>query len=178
MWCKCGIEIPEKRSEMGYTKCVSCSTEEMYGCVDIVYHKTGNTIEVLDAESARRMKKLSQRSGFGSLKALKGSSGGSSMGSCKVAKVVTQEEWEKQGAMIMDLFEKEGYEATADLIQEKLEAHLITPLQANKTLDIIKHISGQLQPEKMVTIYWKPECPDPKPDVDPEILKAMKDWRK
>ena len=178
MWCKCGIEIPEKRSEMGYIKCVSCSTEEMYGCVDIVYHKTGNTIEVLDAESARRMKKLSQRSGFGSLKALKGSSGGSSMGSYKVAKVVTQEEWEKQGAMIMDLFEKEGYEATADLIQEKLEAHLITPLQANKTLDIIKHISGQLQPEKMVTIYWKPECPDPKPDVDPEILKAMKDWRK
>jgi hypothetical protein len=178
MWCKCGIEIPEKRSEMGYTKCVSCSTEEMYGCVDIVYHKTGNTIEVLDAESARRMKKLSQRSGFGSLKALKGSSGGATSGSVRVAKVVSHEEWERHGIEIMDLFEKDGYEAAVDLIQDKLENHLITPLQANKTLDILKHVLNPSPEKKGPTIYWKPEVPEPHPEVDPEILRAMREWKK
>ena len=47
--CSCGNIIPKKRVEMGYKVCVECSTTEKYGCIDIIYHKTGNTIEILDA---------------------------------------------------------------------------------------------------------------------------------
>ena len=42
---KCNSEIPKKRIDLGYTTCIDCSTVEQYGCVDIVYHKTGNTVQ-------------------------------------------------------------------------------------------------------------------------------------
>jgi hypothetical protein len=70
--CKCGSEIPEKRVEMGYKTCVECSTEEKYGFIDVVYHKTGNTIEILPAEDAKKMRELTKRRGFGSMSSLRG----------------------------------------------------------------------------------------------------------
>ena len=112
---------------MGYKKCVDCSTEEKYGFVDVVYHKTGNTIEILDAESARKMNKLAKRSGFGSLKSMRGGSGGGSSlsSSTRVAAVVTQKEWEKQGEEVMREYEERGIEAARDLVQEKLSSKMV-----------------------------------------------------
>ena len=67
MNCKnCGCGLPTKRIELGFKQCVNCSTVETYGTVDIVYHKTGNTVQHVDKETANQINKLSRRPGFGS----------------------------------------------------------------------------------------------------------------
>lgn len=67
MKCKCKPEniIPPQRVALGYTTCVECSTVQPYGCVQITYHKTGNTIQIMPKEQAKRIRKLSARRGYG-----------------------------------------------------------------------------------------------------------------
>ena len=67
MKCKCKPEniIPPQRVALGYTTCVKCSTVQPYGCVQITYHKTGNTIQIMPKEQAKRIRKLSARRGYG-----------------------------------------------------------------------------------------------------------------
>ncbi len=51
--CKsCKNEInPLRLKALPNTKfCVDCSTTEQVGCVDITYHKTGNTIQIVSQE--------------------------------------------------------------------------------------------------------------------------------
>ena len=67
---KCKSEIPAKRVELGYKVCVKCSTVESYGCVDIVYHKTGNTVQPVDKRTAELINKASRRSGFGVMRGM------------------------------------------------------------------------------------------------------------
>ena len=64
---KCGGEMPELR----YTNCVSCSTVARVGGVAIANHKTGNEIQIMPAEDAARLYRLSQRSGYGVCKGMK-----------------------------------------------------------------------------------------------------------
>jgi len=63
---KCGTCLPTKRIELGYKECVDCSTVDTYGTIDIVYHKTGNTVQHVDKETADHINKISRRPGFGS----------------------------------------------------------------------------------------------------------------
>lgn len=72
--CKCGMEIPSVRISMGYQTCVKCSTVESYGCIDIVYHKTGNTVQVVDKSTSVEINKLSRRTGFGVMRGMKSGS--------------------------------------------------------------------------------------------------------
>ncbi len=65
--CRCKNIIPPQRVALGYTSCVDCSTTEPYGCVQITYHKTGNTIQVVSKSQAKRIRKLSARRGYGTL---------------------------------------------------------------------------------------------------------------
>ena len=64
-YCKCKNIIPPQRLALGYTSCVDCSTTEAYGCVQITYHKTGNTIQIMPASQAKRVRKLGARRGYG-----------------------------------------------------------------------------------------------------------------
>ena len=72
MKCKCGSVIPEVRVNMGYSECVGCSSVERVGVVDVVYHKTGNTIEITTGEVADSVRKLSRRRGFGTMTCMGG----------------------------------------------------------------------------------------------------------
>ena len=69
MKCKCNPErnIPQARVDLGYKTCVTCSTVEPYGCVSITYHKTGNTIQIMPKEQAKRIRKLTERRGYGTM---------------------------------------------------------------------------------------------------------------
>ena len=68
MICKsCKTTIPQGRVDLGYTECVDCSTVEAVGCVDICYHKTGNTIQILPKAQAQRIRKLTERRGYGTM---------------------------------------------------------------------------------------------------------------
>jgi hypothetical protein len=65
--CKCGNEIHPVRIKYGYKNCVACSTVEKYGCAPIINHKTGNSIEILSREDAKRIAKLTRRKGYGTM---------------------------------------------------------------------------------------------------------------
>jgi|TARA_B110000914_G_scaffold220924_1_gene231792 hypothetical protein len=67
MKCKCSNEIPMGRVNLGYKTCVSCSTTEAYGCINITYHKTGNTIQIMPKAQAARLRKLTERRGYGTM---------------------------------------------------------------------------------------------------------------
>jgi len=67
MICKCGNIIPKKREEIGYKLCVQCSTENKWTGNLMVFHKTGNSYEIIkDPEVAEKMASMSSRNGFGS----------------------------------------------------------------------------------------------------------------
>jgi hypothetical protein len=67
MKCRCNVEIPQIRVKLGYKTCVACSTTEAYGCINITYHKTGNTIQIMPKEQAARIRKLTERRGYGTM---------------------------------------------------------------------------------------------------------------
>ena len=65
---KCNKDIiPQARLALGYTTCVSCSTVEPYGCIAITYHKTGNSIQIMPKAQAKRIRKLTERRGYGTM---------------------------------------------------------------------------------------------------------------
>ena len=179
--CKCGKTVPQKRYEMGYKNCVECSTVEKYGCVDIVYHKTGNTIEVMDAESAEKIAKLSKRRGFGSMVSLRGSSGGKTSNSSSVSfsskRIPTKEDFEKVGEVVMKEYEACGIKYALEAIEKFLKKEEITPLQAKNLKTIFETLENPHIEEKK-QVYWKSEIREPKPEVDPEIIEIMKNWKR
>jgi hypothetical protein len=67
MICKCNKTIPQGRVNLGYTTCVDCSTTEKYGCAPLINHKTGNSIQIMSNSDARRIAKLTQRRGYGTM---------------------------------------------------------------------------------------------------------------
>jgi len=69
---KCGDKMPELRFiKYGYKTCTRCSTVARVGGVAIANHKTGNEIQIMPAEDAARLYRLSQRSGYGVCKGMK-----------------------------------------------------------------------------------------------------------
>ena len=171
MKCKCEKIIPQKRVEMGFNVCIECSTTEKYGCIDIVYHKTGNTIEILDAEDARKMKKLSQRRGFGSLRAL--GAGSSDIGKREIkigasnAFVGSQQSFEREGERAVLFLETFGREKALESIESARKGCKISIEQASKLAKIITILSPEeeaLEVKKEVVVsseitdvfkYWK-----------------------
>jgi hypothetical protein len=65
MKCKCEVEIPAARIALGYHTCISCSQEQPRSCIDIITHKTGNTIEICSATQRAAVEKATRRSGYG-----------------------------------------------------------------------------------------------------------------
>ena len=57
----CSTTIPTARTDMGYTICIECSTEEKVSCHTIYPHKTGGYIQVVSKEQSERMNKLDRR---------------------------------------------------------------------------------------------------------------------
>ena len=67
MKCKCDKIIPQGRVNLGFTTCVDCSTTEKYGCAPVINHKTGNSIQIMSSSDAKRIAKLTQRRGYGTM---------------------------------------------------------------------------------------------------------------
>ena len=67
MKCKCNNQIPEGRLRLGFKVCVSCSSVEAYGCAPLINHKTGNSIQIMSSADAKKIAKLTQRRGYGTM---------------------------------------------------------------------------------------------------------------
>ena len=72
--CKtCGEHYPQERRDMGYTVCVSCSTEPGWSCSALTFHKTGNSIEIIkDPEVAYNINQMASRKNFGVMSGITG----------------------------------------------------------------------------------------------------------
>jgi hypothetical protein len=174
--CKiCREPIPEGRLKAlpNTVHCSGCSREEAVGCVDIVYHKTGNTIQVMPKEQADAVNKAAKRSGFGTLTSMKGGSGGGEKRGRYEHQVPfirrsTQEDFELCGSRMMawvDLGNKKR--ALAD-IEDSLRSRLISPAQARQ----LRALLDQMMPEPV----------ESRPDVregvlDQETQWAFKNWK-
>jgi len=58
---RCSNKIPTARTDMGYTICVDCSTEEKVACHTIYPHKTGGYIQVVSKEQSNNLNRLDRR---------------------------------------------------------------------------------------------------------------------
>ena len=58
---RCSNKIPTARTDMGYTICVDCSTEEKKVGHIIYPHKTGAYIQVVDKETHENLNRLDRR---------------------------------------------------------------------------------------------------------------------
>lgn len=145
MNCKCGNNIPEKRAQYGYRECVSCSTVEAHGCIDIIYHKTGNTIQITDKQTAERMRQLSRRSGFGALRGM--GAGRAEVWKTKIKKGATPvvarsfapsaETFNKVGEEALIIMEIEGYDHALVFLQKKINDGTIFPIQMSKIKGVL-----------------------------------------
>lgn len=185
---KCKNEIPTKRIKLGYKDCVDCSTTEAYSCVDIVYHKTGNTIQIMDKESAELINKASRRSGFGVMRGmLSGKSGDNINSTVKISKVEpifisTKDHFDRIGAEAMDMLEIDGLYATEKFINKNLKNGLITFSQSQKLLNILKAVSGNSIQEKREEVNYnrsgKKWSIENKPEISDDISWVFKNWKK
>lgn len=143
----CNAPIPQKRFELGFRVCVSCSDVETYGCVNIINHKTGNTVQPLPKELAAAVNKLGDRKRFGTV--LKGGSKSTTYNPGKIinggassAFVGTPQLFEEAGAQAMKLLDTKGADAALLFIDNQVKEYYISGSQAFKLKRLINQISN------------------------------------
>ncbi len=172
MICKgCNTKIPKARINLGYKVCVKCSDVERYGCVDIVEHKTGNTIQVLSREDAEQAKLLTQRTGFGTLRSLRSGSSQKSKGKlgkcCSTAFIGTEKSFEEVGEQCMLWVDLEDWDKIPKTLKKALDSKVISKIQWNRLNRIFK----EFIPKE------KNETGDDEDEVNDEIKLAFKNWK-
>ena len=160
MKCKCGIEIPKRRIDLGYKVCVDCSTESRWSVVQVNYHKTGNTTEVIkDPEVAADFMFMSSRKGFGVMRGLTSSRKKTQIPkdpkpekkideSPKVISRVCNRYmpkyyFEEVGEKTAKITEELGYDEGIKYIESSLEKKLIFKKQAEQLKQIIEFLSHE-----------------------------------
>lgn len=172
---KCSQKIPKQRLDAvpGTRVCVNCSEEQAKGAVDIVYHKTGNTIQIMDKEDADAINKAARRTGFGSLRAMRGGSGGSTgkveLGARgTIPRMPTQQDFEKAGEKMMELIEWKDREEIIEFLDNKLKCRAISGTHYRKLVAIL----DQFKPEEKVI-----NVEDEEFTVSEEIQHAFRNWK-
>ena len=172
---KCKSKIPEQRIKiLPNTKtCTECSDEEAVGAVDIVYHKTGNTIQIMDKQSADSINKSARRSGFGSLRAMKGGSGGGdtkvTLGTTmSVPRQPTEEDFECVGKKMMDSIDWEDRINIIKMLEDNLNSRIISSAHFRKLMKIL----DQFKPEEVKIKENKPT-----EEISEDISWAFNNWK-
>lgn len=172
---KCQSEIPAQRIKiLPNTKtCTDCSDEEAVGAVDIVYHKTGNTIQIMDKKSADSINKSARRSGFGSLRAMKGGSGGAETKVTLGTKMIvprqpTQEDFEIIGEKMMDLIDWKDRKSIIEFLDIALYNRTISSAHYRKLVNIL----DQFKPKEKVIII-----PERDTSVSEDVNWAFNNWK-
>lgn len=131
----CNSDLPNVRVSLGYKECTSCSTIDTYGCVDIVYHKTGNTVQVMSKADAASVNKY-KRKGFGTM--LKGGSKTSTYSpkntkfGASTSIIGNEVTFNKVGEDCMKLFESKGIDSVFSYIDKAVRNLEINTNQAFK----------------------------------------------
>lgn len=146
MYCKCGKEIPDVRVKLGYKTCVECSKEDKWGCSHLIFHKTGNTIEIIkDKELCEQINMMAERPAFGVSRGVKGN----------IRKPKTQIDhkpriskpklsFDEVGSKAMDINEKDGVENALLFLDECFKSKFISNYQYHKIIKIITAFNENL----------------------------------
>ena len=170
---KCKENIDSRRLKaLPKTKvCVNCSTAEAVSCVDVIYHKTGNTIQIMDKESADKINKLAKRSGFGIMAGMKGGSGGAtkttSLGNVAVWRVPTEEDYQIALKRVGELIDLENREKCLKYAQQQYDSKLIN----SKHLFNLRTIIDTLLPLPKKKEVVRDET------LDEEVTHAFRNWK-
>lgn len=146
MYCKCGNKIPEVRVKMGYRTCINCSNEEKWGCSQIVYHKTGNTIEVIkDKELCEQINAMAERPTFGVSRGMKGNIR-KKFEKKSIIKIKKEKEpiptFNMIGIKAMDINETKNFIEVKKYLKECIKKHWISQYRANKISNIIEKFNN------------------------------------
>ena len=170
---KCKEDIDSRRLKaLPKTKvCVNCSTAEAVSCVDVIYHKTGNTIQIMDKESADKINKLSKRSGFGIMAGMKGGSGGATkttlLGNVAVWRIPTEEDYQRVLKRVGELIDLENREKCLKYAQQQYDSKLIN----SKHLFNLRTIIDTLLPLPKKDEVIIDET------LDEEIIHTFRNWK-
>lgn len=141
MNCTCGQHIPNARVKLGFKECTSCSSQEKYGFINIINHKTGNTIQVMPREQAANINKVGDRKRFGTI--LKGGSKNNNYNpknikvGCSISFIGSKVNFEESGMRVMNVFESDGKEKAFEQIEREIKNLHIDKSQAFKIKQII-----------------------------------------
>lgn len=179
---KCNTTIPAGRVQLGFKVCVDCSTAQPYGCIDVVYHKTGNTIEVTTQEHAQAVRNASKRMGFGIMRGMRPGKTTNKKIVIEGAKpvrmlpVASSDKFESVGAEMMSLIESLNITGAVNYVNTQYKEYQITITQRNQLMDIIKTLTPKENVQKVnLTAYSKSEASIPSLT---EIDYAFRNWKK
>ena len=170
---KCKEDIDSRRLKaLPQTKvCVNCSTEEYVSCVDVIYHKTGNTIQIMDKESADKINKLAKRSGFGIMAGMKGGSGGGTsskvLGNVKVFRIPTEEDYQHTLKKLGEMIDFASREKCIKYVNRQYESKLINSKHVFNLKTIIDTLLPLPKKEEVIIDET----------LDEEILHTFRNWK-
>lgn len=147
MYCKCGNEIPEVRVKLGYKTCVECSKEDKWGCSHLIFHKTGNTIEIIkDKELCEQINMMAERPAFGVSRGVKGNirkpHAPKNPSPRKIRKEEPKLSLEEVGKQAMHLNDKKGPNSATIFLDECLKKKFISNYQYKRIQEIIFAINN------------------------------------
>ena len=144
---RCDIKVPQARTDMGYTICTDCSTEEKVSCHTIYPHKTGGYIQVVTKEQSANLNRLDRRgTSVKSAKHYKTIIKKKSKDSDKTAEVVrhrtssssiTHTPYDTALNMVMGYYEEWGYEPTLKYLRMLNSSGDIPLMTRVKVQDVI-----------------------------------------
>ena len=163
----CSKDMPKGRSEMGYTICVDCSTEEKVSCHTIYPHKTGGYIQVVSKEQSENFNRLDRRgySGIKTAKNYKSVIKKKSEDSDKTAEVVRNRTSSSDNIvhtpydtaldMVNKYYEEWGYERTLQYLRDLNSSGDIPLMTRVKIQDVITERYLQPTPRALFRKYNK-----------------------
>lgn len=149
-----------QRKKMGYLECVNCSETPRVSGVQLTYHKTGNTIQVVkDPEVAAEFIAKSTRCGFGTLRGMVGSWKKPTVKAQRTKKkvevlqpksftvVVSKKKVEavykdqELGPQILMKLDTEGKDSAISMIEEEFRKMNLSPVARKQLLHVVESSS-------------------------------------
>ena len=161
MRCKlCSNLIPTVRTEMGYTVCVTCSTEEKKVGHIIYPHKTGAYIQVVDKETHENLNRLDRR-GYKSRTAkhykeftIKEDKP-KTIRKCTDTSNIVHTPYDEALNMVMSYYEEWGYEPTLKYLRQMNSSGDIPLMTRVKIQDIITEMYLTPSPRALIRRFNK-----------------------
>jgi hypothetical protein len=126
----------------------------------------------MDKASAEKINKLSQRSGYGIMRGLRGGSTPKSTtpitgSSNRMLRMPTREDFERAGQTTMSILDSKGKDSAIKYIEEALVSRMISGSHRRQLLEIVNTFAPDPVVEKTVV----------EDTVDEEIQFAFRNWK-